>query len=171
MAEDTGKPGKHGKPERIIVMGVGNTLLTDEAVGVKVIEELRAYDLPDNVQLVDGGTGGLDLIGYMSQADRMIVVDAVDAGKPPGSIFRFTPQDVEGALEKKQAAMSLHDVGLIESFVVGRQLGHEPDVVIIGIQPKDLTWGMELTPEVAAKVPRLIELVLEELGLSGSSPG
>lgn len=148
---------------RIIVLGVGNILLTDEGVGVRAIQELEKLGFPENVEFVDGGTAGYGLIPMIEGADRLIVVDAVDARAKPGTIYRFTPEDVASDKKKPMTRFSLHEVGLIEALELARLVGNECETILFGIQPKSLEWGMELTPELEEKLPRLIELVAEEI--------
>jgi hydrogenase maturation protease len=93
-------------------------------------------------------------------ADRIIVIDALKGGGKPGAIYRLRPDDLTAEAERP---LSLHQVGLLEVLGMARQLGGDPQVVIIGVEPKEISWGMELTPEVEAKLPKIIETVLEEL--------
>jgi len=152
--------------KKIMVLGVGNILLKDEGVGVKVVERLKLkYRFPDNVELVDGATGGLDLMPIMQTADIVIIVDTVKTDEPPGSIFRFTPDDIDIKVPYKA---SLHQLGMVEVFAISEALGKKIDAVIIGIQPEDMSdWGLELTPTIEAKVPELMALVLKELEALG----
>ena len=151
---------------RVMVLGVGNILLRDEGVGVKVVERLKAaYRFPDNVELVDGGTAGLDLMHVVSGVDRLIIVDTVKTNEPPGSIFRFTPDDINKKVPYKT---SLHQIGMVEVFTIAEVLGKKIDAVIIGVQPEDMSdWGLELTPTIEAKVPEIMAFVLRELEAIG----
>lgn len=151
---------------RIVVLGVGNVLLTDEGVGIRAVEELSKMRFPeDKVEFIDGGTEGYGLIAMIEGAERLIVVDAVDARSEPGTIYRFTPEDVlpDENEKKPSARWSLHDVGLIDALQLAKFVGNYCDTILFGIQPKTLEWGMELSPEIAAKLPRLVELVAEEI--------
>jgi hydrogenase maturation protease len=140
---------------------VGNILVRDEGVGVRVVEAMRQSSLPAGVELFDGGTTGVDLIDVVAQRRKVIVIDALQAGEPPGTIFRFTPTDLA---EQRAATTSLHQAGFLDVLMMTRQLGCPPEeVVIFGIQPKELGWGVELTPEVAASVPKVMALVQSEL--------
>ncbi len=154
---------------RVMVLGVGNILLKDEGVGVRVIERLKAsYSFPPEVELMDGGTAGLDLMPFMEGFQHVIIVDTVKTGEPPGSIFRFTPDDINVKVPYKT---SLHQIGMVEVFAIAEALGKKLDAVIIGIQPEDMSdWGLELTPTIEAKIPELIELVLKELEALGICP-
>lgn len=157
-------------PERIIVLGVGNVLLTDEGVGVKVVKELeQRYDFPSNVSLVDGGTQGLWLMSTIQQADRLIVVDAVLGGGEPGTIYRLERDDLPKGLRVKQSA---HDSDLLEALTLCSLIDAEPmSCVVIGIQPANITdFGTELTEVIAHKVDELIARVIGELQALGVHP-
>jgi len=148
--------------EKVLVIGVGNLLLKDEGVGVHVIKELQKRELPPGVEVLDGGVAGWGLLDLFSKASKVLVIDAADMELPPGSMARFTPAEVE--LPSGELKLSAHGVGLPEVLELARALGHNPpQVIIFGIQPKEISWGMDLTPEVAATVPKVIAAVLKEL--------
>jgi len=154
--------------ERIIVLGVGNVLLTDEGVGVKVVKELeQRYDFPENVKLVDGGTQGLWLMSTIQQADHLIVVDAVLGKGEPGTIYRLERDDLPKGLRMKTSA---HDSDLLEALSLCALIDAEPSsCVVIGIQPANITdYGTELTDVIAGKVDDLISRVIEELNALGA---
>jgi hydrogenase maturation protease len=143
-----------------LVLGLGNLLLRDEGVGVHVVRALQAADLPAGVELCDGGTLGLGLLDALAERERVIVIDAI-AGWPPGTVVRLTGEQLAPTADRK---LSAHELGLYETLATARQLGIAPRaVVILGISPHDLRMGLELSPEVAALVPRLVELVRAEL--------
>ena len=149
--------------ETIIVLGVGNTLLKDEGVGVRVVEELeRRYSLQENVRIVDGGTQGLWLMSTIQEADHLIVVDAVLGGGEPGTLYRLERDDLPKGLRAKQSA---HDSDLIEALNLCALLDATPkSCVVLGVEPADIQpYGLELTPAVAAKVDDLVLRVLDEL--------
>lgn len=156
--------------ESIVVLGVGNILLKDEGVGVRVIEELqRRYDFPDRVEVVDGGTQGLWLLSTIQQADHLIVIDAVTAGGEPGDLYRLERKDIPRTLRVKQSA---HDSDLVEALNLCALVDREPKtLVVIGIEPQDIQpYGVELTESVAAKVDDMIDRVLVELKSLGVKP-
>ncbi|MBU1274665.1 MAG: HyaD/HybD family hydrogenase maturation endopeptidase [Proteobacteria bacterium] len=150
------------KAQEILILGVGNVLLTDEGVGVRVAHELIAgYDFLPNVKVVDGGVLGLSLAGIMMEAQRVIVVDAVRGGDEPGTIYRF-PWDARP--EHIQYKDSLHQIDLMETMALLPLLGDPPEVVVIGVEFGDIdNYGLELTPEVERAVKPLLEQVLLEL--------
>ena len=152
----------------VLVLGVGNILLRDEGVGVHVVQAIEArvaagdLALPEGVEVCDGGTLGLDLLDLIEGRRKAIVVDALDADAVPGTVLRFTAED----LARREAVdLSLHQLGLFEMLAMARQLGRVPEeVIIFGIVPKDMSPGLELSAEVAAVVPEVIRRVLAEIG-------
>lgn len=154
---------------KILVLGVGNILLKDEGVGVNVVEMLQKdYDFSDNVDLMDGGTLGLRLADYITQSDYLIVVDAVLGGKEPGTIYRLKDNDLKLSLAFKN---SMHDLDLLETLACCDIIGHRPDAVVIGIEPESYKSGMgvELTGTIAAKVPEMGRMVLDEIVAAGGN--
>jgi hydrogenase maturation protease len=145
----------------IMVLGIGNEILTDEGVGIHLIRALRQVQLPENVELLEGGTAGLELLPLIAEVDRLIVVDAIIADDIPGAIFRFAPDDVN--VIPLTYHVSAHQIGLVELLHLARMTNKLPDTVIFGVQPKDIGWGTELTPEMLQKIPRLVELVIDEI--------
>lgn len=153
--------------DKIVVLGVGNILLRDEGVGVRVVEELLLrYDFPENVQLVDGGTQGLWLLSTLEEADRLIVIDAVLGPGPPGTIYRLERDDLPKGLRSKQSA---HDSDLVEALNLCALLEIEPaSVVVVGIQPENIEpFGLELTHTIGCRMEDLIQEVLSELSNMG----
>ena len=144
-----------------LVLGIGNILLGDEGVGVRIIEALRERAMPEDVEVADGGTGGADLVDLMADRRKVIVVDAAEFDGRPGDILRFTAADLG---PRESVGLSLHDLGLAEALTMMRHLGCEPEeVVVFGIKPKRIAPGLDLTTEVAAAIPKVVELVLAEL--------
>jgi hydrogenase maturation protease len=153
-------------PKPILILGVGNTLLKDEGVGVHVARRLQAMDLPDNVEVMEGGVLGLDLLDHMEEREKVVVVDAVDGGDAPGTVSRLTRADIEEG--KIRCGMSLHEIDLPKVFATADMMGLKVDPIIIGIEPKDMDLGYdEMTPEVEAAIPEAIALVLEEISYMG----
>ncbi len=145
----------------ILILGLGNILLKDEGVGVHVIEKIQNMELPPDVEVMDGGTMGLDLIYYIEGRKKVIVVDAVRAGEEPGTMYRFTDKNIADA---KGMLRSAHGVDFADALRISAFLKTKPDdVIFIGIEPESLDEGMELTPLIEKRVPALIELVMREL--------
>ena len=146
----------------ILVLGIGNTLLGDEGVGVHVVRKLMEHPAPEGVVYLDGGTGSLVLLEPMQDAGRILLVDATADGNPPGTLRRLVPKFSSDF----PPSLAAHDIGLrdpLDSFYL---LGQDtPDVVLYTVSialPQDMT--VELSPAVAAAVPGAVRAVLEEVG-------
>ena len=150
--------------KKTVVLGVGNLLLSDEGVGVHVINKMMDMDFPPDVELVEGGVDGLYLMNVVVGTERLIIIDAVQGGESPGSIYKFEPEDLATRIDTSK--MSVHQIGILEVIQMSALVGKLPKITIIGIEPKSIDMGMELTPEIKSKVPRIIELVLDELKAS-----
>jgi hydrogenase maturation protease len=154
-------------PSRIVVVGVGNLLLKDEGIGIHAVRALQEIDLPPDIKIIDGGTSP-DLIAYTRAGDKMIIIDAAKAGGRAGSIYRFKPEDLAAG---KGTLTSAHEMGVAENLKLMTLTGNQPrEIVIIGIEPKDIDWGTELSPELQAKLPEIIRIVLGEIGLDLKLP-
>jgi hydrogenase maturation protease len=146
-----------------LVLGVGNTLLKDEGVGTLVAGRLQAVELPEEAELMEGGVLGLDLIEHMEDREKVIIIDAVQGGMPPGTIYRLRRKDIE--MGEGRCLSSLHDIDLPYVLNMADLSGQHIDPIIIGVEPKDMDVGFEeLSPEVEAQIPKVIELVLKEIG-------
>jgi hydrogenase maturation protease len=145
-----------------LVLGLGNTIMSDDGIGPKVIEQLQqAAGLSEGVTLLDGGTLGLDLLPQLEGVQRLIIVDAVEIGKPAGTCVRLAGDEVPMALETK---LSPHQMGMKDLLAVARLMDQLPEeIVLIGVQPACLEMDTELTPPVAAAIPTLIAMLHAEL--------
>jgi len=146
----------------VAVVGAGNLLLKDEGVGIHAIRALeRLVPAQGNIQLVDGGTSP-DILGFLSSLDKLVIVDAARGGGKPGTIYRFGPEEVS----EGQNFVSLHEFNLGTALKTMKYTGGRPgEVVIIGIEPDEIDWGLELSSTLKREMPRLLEIVLEEIGL------
>jgi hydrogenase maturation protease len=150
------------RADRILVVGLGNLLLADEGVGIHAIRELEKRDLPAHVDVIDGGTAGLDLLDLLIDYRLVIIVDAVNAGQQPGTIFRFGPEDITAHAD--HVPLSLHQTQLANVLQLATYLGQPlPPIVIYGVQPETMDWGTELSSALEAKMARLIDAILEEI--------
>jgi hydrogenase maturation protease len=147
---------------RIVVLGVGNILLTDEGVGVRAIEKLQLdYDLPPEVVVIDGGTTGMEMLEDLSNADHIIIIDAVRSGNAPASIVRLVDEQVPVFFKTK---LSPHQIGLSDVLATLEFIGEQPGgVTVIGVEPVSLETAMALSPQVEARLPEVVELVIAEL--------
>lgn len=157
---------EHSSPEtekpQITVLGVGNILLSDEGVGVRVIERLsQQYVFPDNVQVIDGGVLGIRLMGIIGGTDVLIVVDAVKNNGTPGTLYRLADDEVPRRVLAKQ---SMHQMDLPEVLALCSAIDKNPRTVVLGVEPEDIsTMDVALTPTISAKVDDLVAMVLAEL--------
>jgi hydrogenase maturation protease len=151
-------------------MGIGNPLVKDEGVGIRVIETMMStLAFPDNVTLVDAGTMGMGILNLFRDCDYLLVIDAVDGtGEPAGTVIRMTPEDMAPNTVKH----SMHDVRLVDVLEAAMLMGTMPEVDCIGIQILDMDGiAIGLTPELEEAVPRAVEAalsVLDERGIHAS---
>jgi hydrogenase maturation protease len=152
--------------KQILVLGVGNILLRDEGVGVRVVEKLlEAYAFSPNVRLLDGGTLGLKLLEPILEADHLILVDVLKDGKPPGTIQRRSLATLKKRVPLKN---SLHQLDLLETLAHAEFLGSLPHTVIVGIEPEDITaLSLKLSETVRSRLEDLVSAVLQEIAKVG----
>ncbi len=143
---------------KIVVIGIGNLLLMDEGIGVHTINELEEHDLPKSIEIYDGGTGGFKLIDLMHGATRVIFIDAVETGKPPGTVTIFSAEEVHSIYNKKK--YSLHDTDLMEVIKMTELLNNPPEIEIVGIQPETIDYGTTLSKELTDSMPNITKIVL-----------
>ena len=142
---------------RKLVLGIGNILLKDEGIGCHVVHTLQQMSLAD-AEIIDGGTRP-DLLLLLEGVDKLIVVDAVKGGGTPGQIYKFSLGSVA---RDWKLSWSLHDMSVLDALLLTRHW-HNCDVTVIGIEPKEIGWGLEPSPEVREKIPQIIEAILAEL--------
>ena len=140
-----------------VILGVGNILLKDEGVGCHVVHALEKIPL-SNVKVVDAGTSPEVL--FLKEADKLIVVDAAKGGGTPGEVYRFKLDDI--ALKQPQF-LSIHDISLVDNLLLTKLWHNVPETIIIGVEPKEIEWGLELSPELQEKMPQIVESILAEL--------
>lgn len=151
----------------ITLLGVGNILLSDEGVGVHVVNEMRQdYTFTPEINIVDGGTMGMELLSYMRGMKKLLLVDAVQGGEAPGTVYEFLHQETETYFTEH---ISVHEVGMQDILRI-RALQEDPldDAVVIGVEPMSLDIGLEPTPLVQQAIPdmkRRIIAVLTDWGV------
>lgn len=151
---------------RIVVLGIGNILLTDEGVGVRAVERLEsAYRLPAGVEVIDGGTCAMEMLEQLENLDALIVIDCVRCGQPPSTPVLLKDDDVPVFFRTK---LSPHQIGLSDVLASLEFTGRAPRrTVIVGMQPVSMELGMELSPAVAARLSELVDLAVAELRALG----
>jgi hydrogenase maturation protease len=147
---------------RIVVLGVGNILLSDEGVGVRAVERLqRDYRLPPTVEVIDGGTSAMEMLDDLAGADHLIIVDAVRSGRAPATMVRIADEDVPVFFKTK---LSPHQIGLSDVLATLELIGERPGrITVIGIEPVALDTAMALTPQVEALLPKVVDQLVKEL--------
>jgi len=152
------------EPGRTVVLGLGNVLHADDGIGAQAIKRLRedARVPEEDVTLVEGGTLGLELLAYVWDCARLIVIDAVDVGEAPGTLVRMSGDE----LNSLPGNSSVHQLGVADLLVALRVLAQQqPSVVLLGAQPESTDWSAELSPPVAEAMDSLLEAVVRELRL------
>jgi hydrogenase maturation protease len=153
--------GVTAPPQQVLILGVGNLLLKDDGFGVHLVNSLKDTVFPENIKVLEAGTVSHQLIPLLHEVDFLIVVDVVEAGDVPGSLFRFSPEDMKFVSEQK---VSLHQISLVDVLHMAELTGRKPQTVIIGVQPKDVaSWSLELSDELNAVIPKVKELIYKEL--------
>jgi hydrogenase maturation protease len=153
------------KKDKLLVIGVGNVLMGDDAIGPHVVELLRSrYVMSGPVGLIDGGTAGLALPALMENCDAVILIDTVHSGAAPGTVQRY---DREALLSTPRThAQTPHDPGLCDALLLSELTGTGvPDLVLIGVVPERVGAGIGLSPAVQHAVEGLIDAVLARLGV------
>ncbi len=136
--------------------------MSDDGAGVRVIQHLgQHYRFPPNVELLDGGTLGLDLLPQLEGIDRLLIVDAIETGEAPGTLARLAGDEIPVVMETK---LSPHQMGLKDLLAVAALQGFSPpEMVLVGIQPENIDLGMDLSPKVSARFDDLVQMVIREL--------
>lgn len=143
-----------------VIIGIGNILLQDDGVGVHVITQLENEKLPSTIELVDGGTSTLDTLSYFLDYKKVIVVDCLRAGLEPGTIYKIKPEDIKSYQKEN---LSIHDVQILDVVKMANMLGQYPEVVIFGIEPKNIAINLAMTDLINAKIPEVIAHIKKEL--------
>lgn len=150
-------------PPRVVVIGLGNVLMGDDAFGPWVAQTLLAgHDFPETVSVEDLGTPGLDLLPYVTDAAALVLVDTVRADAPAGTLRLYRRDDL--LRHAPQARLSPHDPGVKEALLTAEFEGRAPrEVLLVGVVPADTAMGVRLSPPLREAVPRAVEAVLAEL--------
>ena len=153
----------------VTVLGIGNIILRDEGFGVRAVEYLEEhFHFPHDVRLLDGGTLGPELLHFVTGTQKLLILDAVAGDAPAGTVYRFEDDAVMAHFQEK---MSSHEIGIQDVLawltVTERAI---PNVVVLGMQPYEVTAGLSLTPEMAAALPHFAHRAVEELVRWGEIP-
>ena len=146
------------------VIGIGNPLRGDDGIGPAAVEWVRREPLPDDIQILDGGEASLGLVGLMEDADRVVLVDAAEMGAEPGAVRVFDLSEV--LLAEEGVDICVHSARTASAIRLAASLGCLPrELKFVGVQPKQMGWGIGLSPEVSRALPTVAKAVLGILGL------
>jgi hydrogenase maturation protease len=156
---------------KILVLGIGNTLLADEGVGIVAMRELESQFGPrDDMEFLDGGTLSFTLAVPIGECSALLVIDAAELGAVPGTVRSFEGAEMDCFLGANRKS-SVHEVGLLDLMSISRLTGHWPDRrALIGVQPAVVDWGEALTPEVAAALPEVKTVAMGIIGRFANHP-
>jgi hydrogenase maturation protease len=149
--------------KKLLVLGVGNTLMMDEGVGVHAIyefwKERENYD-EAVVDFIDGGTFTQDIFFLFEKYEKLLVLDLVRAGHEPGTIYSLDEADL---VQNEKQMLSLHDIDLLDSLGMAQMRGHRPSLKVVGIEPEKINWGTELTPTLAKAFPGFMQVARKHI--------
>jgi hydrogenase maturation protease len=152
----------NGLAQKITILGIGNSIFSDEGIGIHVLpllEELYGDD--PMIEIIEGSTDGMKLLGPVENTDYLIVIDAINAGKEGGTIITLEGEDIPAYYGIK---MSIHQLGFQEVLLAAKLRGRYPkNIVMIGMQPSSLELGIHLSPENEAKLPELVETINRQI--------
>jgi hydrogenase maturation protease len=146
-----------------VVLGLGNPLMADEGVGSFLVGKLleKADSFPD-IDFIDAGTGGMAVLHLIAKRKKVIIIDCAYMNEPPGTMVRFTPQDVKTV--KKLLHYSLHEIDILKVIKFARQIEQCPDdIVFFAIEPKKIELQDDLTPDLLTKIDEYLEAIEAEL--------
>ncbi len=147
---------------KLLVMGIGNLLLTDDGVGVLAAQKLMEEEFPENVTVMDGGTFTQDIFYLFEGYDTVLILDIVHANGEPGTIYRLSESDL---VDNEKQRLSIHDIDLIDSVNMAELLlGKRPNLQVLGMEPADYTtWNVGLSPKVQAKFDDYLNVARKEI--------
>ncbi|MBM3702471.1 MAG: hydrogenase maturation protease [Actinobacteria bacterium] len=147
------------------IIGFGNKYRSDDGIGIRVVEELERLDSFKNIEIIDGGTSGTNLIFLLKDCRKVIIIDAVDTGQNIGDVVNIKVNDIEEFIKRGYKSLSLHDLNLVDIFSLLKVLKINADISIIGVRPKNIDFGDRLSPEIEEKIPEIISIIKKETGI------
>lgn len=159
ISEDLGRSRTDVK-----IVGFGNKFRSDDGIGIRIIKELEKLEFFKDIEIIDGGTSGTDLIFWIKNCEKIIIIDAIDTGKNTGDIININVDDIEEFERKDYRSLSLHDLNLADILKLIKALKINTRISIIGIKPKSVDFGDKLSPEIERKIPELISEIKKETG-------
>lgn len=145
-----------------VILGIGNILLKDDGIGIHVVKQIEDEKFPSTIEVVDGGTSTLDTLSYFLGCKKVIVIDSLKAGYEPGTIYKIKPEEIKNY---KRENLSIHDVQILDVVKLANMYDKYPDVIIFGIEPKEISFDTEMTECMKMKIPEVINLIKKELNI------
>ncbi|MCX7831913.1 MAG: hydrogenase maturation protease [Actinobacteria bacterium] len=147
---------------KLIILGVGNLLLSDEGAGIHTVEILKQKVRHKSIEIIDGATLGLDLFGLFDDAQKIWIVDCVKGGGEPGSVYKFGLESVKKKIPDLK--LSMHDFNIIDVIELAKALGKDiPEITFYGIEPKTLEWGDKPSAEVRSGIEKAVQMIIDDL--------
>lgn len=161
MSPNNGKTTINPPAQNIVVLGVGNTIHSDDGLGVHALRKLECDPrLPSGVTVIDGGTRGIELLAFLYDCSRLLMLDAVDVGKQPGTMLRLTGDELQGLA----GGASVHQLGVADLLTTLPLVSEiDREIVIFGVQPGSIDWGTELSTPVEAAIGPLVEQAIDQV--------
>jgi len=154
---------EHGRSRTDVkIIGFGNKFRSDDGIGIRVIKELEKLEFFKDIEIIDGGTSGTDLVFWAKNCEKIIIIDAVDTGGKIGDVVNIKVDDIEEFVRKDYRSLSLHDLNLADVLKLIKALKINTSISIIGIKPKSIDFGDKLSPEVERKIPAIISQIKKE---------
>ncbi len=146
----------------VLIIGLGNVLLTDDGLGVHVINQLNKRDFSREIEILEGGTLSINLLDELIGREKVIAIDAVKGGQKPGTLYKFNYSEVKQFYNNN--TMSLHQLDFVKALEIGEFLGKPlPEITIFGVEPESLGMSMELSESVQSRVPDVIDAIIREV--------
>lgn len=145
--------------EKTLVIGIGSVLRGDDGIGARVIEELQKEKFPSRVKLLSGDISGLDLLKYFPEFPKVVIIDAVDMKQKPGAVKSFNFEQIKKS--DFSGIVSTHGMALLETLTLAEKLSISPEIILVGIQPKNISFKLGLTLEIEKKIPYIVKTVKE----------
>ena len=146
--------------KNIAVVGLGNILMKDDGVGVWIIRELAKRNL-QHVDIIDGGTASFDIFTSLGTVRKLIIVDALKGGDKPGTVYRLFPEDLPVHSDTFFSVHNIHAVDALRNAIIMRSIPQ--NTVIIGVEPKEISWGLDVTDDIKRKFPEITDIIVEEI--------
>lgn len=143
--------------KKCIIVGLGNPYRMDDSVGIVAVDELKKNDLPSSVEVRDGTMDEFGLLDLMKQTEHLVIIDAISAGKEPGTIYNFDSKEIKSM--PNPISLSLHTFGLAGVIEMARRMKIHSKITIVGIEPQSMEAGEELTPLISSKISELVDRI------------